>query len=263
MQQIPFYDAEWLVSYWRAIELLSSSPMKLAQFKAAMAALLPPANFRAQLANLITGEEYSRMRSDLAGVVADDMSRHELFDFGRIVSHRHPAFDAIHQTVAPRLSALVGELVEPSYQFLAQYGNLGVCGVHLDAPSAKWTVDICIEQSAPWSIFVSETVPWPEPTLFVDENWRHKLTSDGNVRFTEFQVSPGDSLVFCGSSQWHYRNRIPRVIQSNHCSLLFLHYRAANTSSLVDQREWASRFDAEELRNAIRLANISQRVQPG
>ena len=57
------------------------------------------------------------------------------------------------------VSGLVGEAVEASYNFLSLYAGAASCAVHMDAPSAKWTLDICIDQSRLWTIEVSDVVP--------------------------------------------------------------------------------------------------------
>jgi hypothetical protein len=62
----------------------------------------------------------------------------------------------MQRELVARVSDLVGEEVEPSYNFLSLYTRMGIFEPHLDAPSAKWTLDICIDQSEPWPIYFSQ-----------------------------------------------------------------------------------------------------------
>ena len=34
----------------------------------------------------------------------------------------------------------------PAYNFLSLYTQLDICEPHMDAPKAKWTLNVCIEQ---------------------------------------------------------------------------------------------------------------------
>ncbi|MCY7281379.1 MAG: hypothetical protein LH610_10885 [Sphingomonas bacterium] len=92
--------------------------------------------------------------------------KHEMLRFGRLIVHEAELCTELQAKLTDRISELVNEPVEPSYNFLSLYNNLGVCAVHMDAPSAKWTFDYCIEQSDPWPIYLSQVQPWPE-------KWRH------------------------------------------------------------------------------------------
>ena len=82
-------------------------------------------------------------------MLTDELEKQELFNFGRLVVHDHPYFNQIQNTMTDLVSEIAQEPVEAYYNFLSLYNNLGVCEVHMDALSAKWTLDVCINQSDP------------------------------------------------------------------------------------------------------------------
>jgi hypothetical protein len=86
----------------------------------------------------------------VASLRPTDLELHEARTFGRFVVHDHPYFTELQQHIVPLVSAAVGEPVEAAYNFLSLYGGLGVCPPHMDSPEAKWTLDLCLNQSAPW-----------------------------------------------------------------------------------------------------------------
>ena len=108
--------------------------------------------------------------------------------FGRQVVHDHSELSKIQRTLTETVSSLVGEAVEPCYYFLSLYNNLGVCKVHMDAPLAKWTLDICIEQSAPWPIQFSQWVPWPEQFEQTQDDWRSQIVNDLKLQFQSYAL---------------------------------------------------------------------------
>jgi hypothetical protein len=147
---------------------------------------------------------------------------------------------------------LCGEPVEPCYNFLSLYNNLGVCAVHMDAPSAKWTLDYCIEQSAPWPIYLSQVRPWPEAWQCEEgADWEALIKSDSQNRFRSYELREGHAIVFAGSSQWHYRERIPRQSKNNFCHLLFFHFVPSGAQHLTRVTRWAEHFGIPELAQVV------------
>ena len=57
--------------------------------------------------------------------------------------------------------------------------------------------------------------------------------------------------MFGGSSQWHYRERIPRPHKDNFCHLVFLHFVPAGAGHLTHASKWAEHFGLPELANLI------------
>jgi hypothetical protein len=80
--------------------------------------------------------------------------------------------------------------------------------MHLDAPSAKWTFDYCIEQSGSWPIHLSQVRPWPETWANDDPDWEATVRNDPDNQFSPIELQEGEAIIFSGSSQWHYRDRI-------------------------------------------------------
>src|SRR5207244_3336916 len=121
--------------------------------------------------------------------------------------------------------------------------------VHLDAPAAKWTLDLCVDQSTPWPIYFSQVCPWPESDgeAWSDEDWQDKVKQSASLKFTAYTLKPGQAVVFSGSSQWHYRDRLPDAAIHHFCTLLFLHFIPRGTAELVQSKNWARLFGIPDL----------------
>ena len=119
---------------------------------------------------------------------------------------------------------------------------MGVCPVHLDAPEAKWTFDLCVDQSAPWPIYFSPVQPWPnsEPEAWHGADWEANLKE--SQQFEPYILQPGQAVVFSGSSQWHYRDAIANSGSQQFCTLLFFHYIPKGSGELVRPKNWATLF---------------------
>ncbi len=123
--------------------------------------------------------------------------------------------------------------------------------MHIDAPSAKWTLDYCIEQSAPWPIYLSRVRPWPEEWSLASSDWEAAVRNDPENRFTSVELQEGQAIVFGGSSQWHYRDRIERRSANNFCHLVFFHFVPKGTQHLTNPKRWAEYFAIPELAEVI------------
>ena len=119
----------------------------------------------------------------------------------------------------------------------------------MDSPEAKYTLDLCLRQSQEWPIYLSQPVPWPEPDgpQWPRENWEQKIKTSPALKFTPHILQPGKALIFSGSSQWHYREALPRTAPLQFCDLLFFHYIPRGTAELVKPRNWARLFGVPEL----------------
>ncbi len=204
------------------------------------------------LPRLFDDEVIAELRNIISKLEFGDKTVGELRSFGRFVEWDLPYVTVLQKQIADSIGEYVGEPVEPCYNFLSLYKELGVCQPHMDAPFAKWTVDLCIEQSAVWPIHFSQIVPWPEDWEYPDTDWKNAIKNDPANEFQAFDMQEGEALIFSGSSQWHYRNAIERVQDANFCHLLFLHYIPAGTSALTKPANWKDIFsipDLAELKN--------------
>lgn len=176
------------------------------------------------------------------------MSLGELLRFGRSIRHNLPFLTTLQHVLTAAVSEVVQEDVVPAYNFFCLYNNLGVCEVHMDAPSAKWTPDLCIEHTAPWPLNISPVSPWPvDLNLSRDEDWQTAIKDQNE--FEPHCMNEGDAVVFAGSSQWHFRPRIPRVRHQNFCHLAFLHFLPRGSGALVTPQLWPDLLDLPEIRD--------------
>jgi len=248
----PWYDSYWLTSYSNAEKFLRShQPDKLQDFTAAFDVLRTDPTFQVKrVPEPLSEENHARLIEFIADHAPGYIEKHEVLRFGRTVVHDADICTDIQASLTDRMSDWVGEPVEPSYNFLSLYNNLGICGIHLDAPSAKWTFDYCIQQSRTWPIHIGRVRPWPEQWAQVDD-WEVAVRSDPNNQFSSFAMQDREALVFSGSSQWHFRDRLLRRGENHFCHLLFLHFIPAGTRHLANPQSWAEHFAIPALADVV------------
>lgn len=235
-----WYDSWWLSAHEQAREILSDrSPAVLAAFEESIRPLRTSDRFETTVVDsVLTTDELARVRAEIAGLSRTELSLDDLDEarrFGRFMRRNLPQFSSLQRRLAALVSDLAGEPVEPTYNFLSMYGAPGVCEPHVDAPCAKWTLDICIDQSAPWPLWISQVVPWPETGAAPGKE-------SPELRFTAYTLQPGQAVLFSGSSQWHYRDPMPPGAGRRFCDLLFLHYVPAGTRDASRPQAWAQLF---------------------
>ncbi len=255
----PWYDAWWLADYARARDILARErPDVLAPFERALKIFEAPADFTVPtLDGVFDGPTLETIRKTLASLRPDELEMHEAKLFGRFVVHNHPYFTELQRSLVPLVSRHAGEQVEPSYNFASLYGSPGVCPPHMDAPDAKWTLDVCIRQSAPWPIHFSQIVPWPAPGDWPEDEtaFHEAVLGSPELRFTPVTLEPGQAALFSGSSQWHYRDRMPPHDGRRFCELLFFHFIPAGSRDLVMPSNWARIFGVPQLAGLGRTDN--------
>ena len=263
LRVFPWYDSIWLSQYATARAYLAEHhPRRLSDFLAALEPLRTRDDFEVlELRSLLDADEVGRISALVKSLPLEALEMHEIDGFGRFVVHDEPTLRALHSSMADRVSDRVGERVEPHYSFLSLYTKLGRCPVHMDAPSAKWTLDICIDQSEPWPIHLSQIVPWPEGFADQGGDWAGRVMSDTQHRFTSYVLDPGDALVFSGSSQWHYRQPLPRPGGRTFATLLFFHFIPVGTRELVRPEEWARLFGVPQLAGVVATAGEAASAQ--
>ena len=252
-RRFPWYDSAWLACFVRAKAFIASRhPSEVAGFVEAMQPLrTDPAFHTKHLGSLLEGELLGRIRKVIAALNPADLELHEIKSFGRWVVHDHPILAELQDAMTRIVSDVVGEPVASSYNFLSLYTRLGKCPVHMDAPFAKWTLDICIDQSDPWPIHFSQVMPWPEEANLPGESWESQILGDASNRFESFTLEPGEAVVFSGSSQWHYRDSLPSAKQNAFCHLMFFHFVPAGVAAYIDPKCWEGYFDIPGLGEVI------------
>jgi len=258
--EFPWYDSLWLKAYTQAESLLSKrSTSATAEFVDAMDVFRVSPKFNEiQINSILSKPTLERVRTIISNVDPALYEKHEFLKFGRLVIHDLPEFNTIQQELTSHVEQAVGEPLEASYNFLSLYNNLGKCDLHMDSPYAKWTLDICIDQSAIWPIYFSEVVRWPEG-FTPEDNWQSNIISSSERKFREYTLEPNQAVIFAGSSQWHYRNRIEQRFKQNFCHLLFLHFIPLGTKELINPRNWARLFSAPELNG---IDDVISRLSP-
>lgn len=254
----PWYDSPWLSDYTQAKGILEKHhPDRLDEFVAAMDVLRTRSDFEAVKLDAVFDDSTKEKIKNIArSFVSSELEKDELLSFGRQVVHDDPRFTKLQGEVVDLVSEAVGEAVEPCYNFLSLYNNLGVCKVHMDAPLAKWTLDYCIEQSEVWPIYFSQVRPWPEEFEVLEgQKWEEQIRDDPENQFTEYNLHEGEAIIFGGSSQWHYRDRIVKKQEKNFCHLLFFHFIPKGTKDLVYSKRWAKHFGIPELKEVAKKSS--------
>jgi hypothetical protein len=219
--------------------LRENAPEKLAEFEAMIEPLKTRPDFEPIVLKDFMSEEFLEKAKDLIRNLPQERKEgHEMFQFGRTVVHSDPLFNEYQAAITDRVSELVGEEVEPSYNFLSLYYNMGVCEVHMDAPEAKYTVDLLIEQTVDWPIHISNWQPWPEDLIGIGDDWEDKIRNDPNIQFKSYSMEPRGGVIFSGSNSWHYRDAIFDVKKKHHCYLIFFHFIPKGTKEFVYRRNW-------------------------
>ena len=245
----PWYDSEWLDSYVLAKEIIQKyNPSMLEEFINKTDILKTRSDFKIiNKSKMFDKTTYKEIQNVIKEVQDNNSDKEEFFRFGRKVVWDNSYLNELQIKLTNYVSEVVQEPVEPSYNFLSLYNNLGVCGVHMDAPYAKWTLDVCINQSEKWPIYFSRIQDWPEKYKTVEDNWQNQIKSDVTNDFSKYELKENEAVVFSGSSQWHYRDRILKSQKNNYCHLAFFHYIPEGSSDIVDPSRWAGLFKTPEL----------------
>jgi hypothetical protein len=244
----PWYDSLWLSAFERARATIAQvAPARIEEFEHAFDVLRTDSNFEPRLLpGLFDADRMERIVSVTTALAPAQLEMHEARMFKRFVVHNHPEFTRLQSEILAAVGEAAGELLEPAYNFLSLYGPQGVCPLHMDSPQAKWTLDLCIRQHAPWEIHFSPVVPWPSTGSY-SSTWEVELRESLRGQTRSFAPQPGEAILFSGSSQWHFRDPIPADDQQAFCDLLFFHFIPLGTAELVKPESWARLFGIPEL----------------
>jgi hypothetical protein len=125
----------------------------------------------------------------------------------RHVRHNDPALAPLHQALTARVQAEVGLRLQPSYSFLACYGEGGRVPPHRDRAQCQVTLDLCLEDGG-----FGE--PWP---LFVEDR--------------AYVFGANEALLYHGCAQIHHRLEKPAGTVAH---LAFFHFVEADFSGPLD-----------------------------
>lgn len=254
----PWYDSHWLADFVRACRFVETHfPERLTAFKAAFEVFKTRPDFKATLlADFIEPDTLQQIRQAVSSLRPGELELHEIRSFGRWVVHDHPILTKLQHSMTAKVEEIAGEELEMCYNFLSLYTKMGRCPVHLDTPQAKWTLDICVDQSAPWPIYFSQVCEWPTDPKVWGESWEEQVKNDPNLCFEERVLTPGGAVLFSGSSQWHYRDPLPGG--KAFCSLLFFHFIPKGTSEILRPENWEGMFELPGLTSCLLVAQKSQ-----
>src|SRR5258706_2451637 len=128
--------------------------------------------------------------------------------------HNESVARFFHHQIAKSLGAIVGEVIKPSYVYLASYLSGSELKKHTDRQQCEFSVTLCLDFSPEPDLATS----WP---ILVD-------TPEGSV--TIYQAL-GDGLVYRGTKVPHYRS----VLAEGHMSTsIFFHYVPESFSGPLD-----------------------------
>lgn len=252
-KKFPWYDSAWLRKFEKAKELLKQeNPELLNDFLNTMGRLRTNEDFKVRsLSKLFDQESLTEIKKRISELKSAQLEKHESLSFGRLLVRNDPFFNDLQQNLIGLVSEQVKEEVEISYNFLSLYSNLGICPAHLDSPTAKWTLDICVDQSIEWPIYISQVKPWPDYDRYSGEDWQTKILEDPENKFQPYLLKPGDGIIFSGSSQYHYRKRIYTGRKNDYCNLIFFHFIPKGSKKWISPKYWPERFGIENLDSAL------------
>lgn len=132
----------------------------------------------------------------------------------RYAAYNDPVARFFHRQITIPFSAVAGELVKPSYVYLASYLSGAELKKHVDREQCEFSITLCLDFS-------------PEPDLV--SPWPIRLdTPTGTV--TVYQAL-GDGLAYRGTRLPHYRSPLGR---SQTSTSIFFHYVAADFAGSLD-----------------------------
>lgn len=233
-----WYDGSFLARFEAARRMLAIiRPERSDQFIEAFDVLQTRPDFSVRsIDDVLPPSRFAKLLEQVRKVPAKALKSYEQAPFGRDILHDLPALTELQHELTPLVAQLAGESVEPSYNFLSLYRSGGRCPPHLDAPSAKWTLDLCLAQNLEWPIHFGKVRPWPTAANVNEER--------SGTTYTAHLLRPNQAILFSGSAQWHYRDVMPA---HGFCHLAFFHYHPKDCGDLVHPERWATYFDLPEL----------------
>jgi hypothetical protein len=132
----------------------------------------------------------------------------------RYIAYNEPVARFFHRYLMKMVSAVAGELVKPSYVYLASYLSGAELKKHTDREQCEFSISLCLD----FSPEPEGATPWP-------------LCLDAPGGMVRIQQSLGDGLFYRGMQVPHSRDRLNEGLTS---TSIFFHYVSASfTGSLA------------------------------
>jgi hypothetical protein len=132
----------------------------------------------------------------------------------RYVSYNESVARFFHQAITPMLSAVAGEILQPSYVYMASYLSGAELQKHTDRKQCEFSITLCLDFS-------------PEPAL--ETPWPIRLDTPSGL-VTVYQAL-GDGLAYRGTRLPHYRDKLSDGQTS---TSIFFHYVSADFRGSLD-----------------------------
>jgi hypothetical protein len=126
----------------------------------------------------------------------------------RYCAYNEPVARYFHRQIVGSLSAVAGELLKPSYVYMASYLSGAALRKHVDRAQCEFSVTLCLDFS-------------PEPALATP--WPIKL--DTKTDTVTVHQALGDGLAYRGTRLPHYRSPLSEGQTS---TSIFFHYVSAD-----------------------------------
>lgn len=167
----------------------------------------------------------------LKGFVVDSLRHIGSYDapFNRTTIHNSPALINLHKQLAPFASELFQTELKPSYLFVSNYFDNGVCGLHYDRPQCFRTIDLLVHQDnpKPWPLAISDAWTDDQFKEFAESIDPEDADRDiepgdlqGRVVWNEALLYPNDAACYSGTHSWHFRP----VPSTGRADLVFFHF---------------------------------------
>ncbi len=160
--------------------------------------------------NLLEQKQLESFRARIALIKESGNYTHDNKYFMRDMLQNDPFFVKIHNLLMnPLAQTFFPVPVMPSHSFVLMYdGGKGNFNIHVDQSYCEWSLDVCVSQSHVWPIYINSKFVMPgEPGTVNFETYEQEEIEKLHREGTPYELSPGDALLFCGSTQPHWRKK--------------------------------------------------------
>lgn len=181
--------------------------------------------FALDVAESIKNHINDRVKTLSLGVpLLSDAADEEFPKFNRQYAHNPPLLVKIHSQLTEFASEQFEEKLKPSYAFLSIYNEQGVCPLHIDRPQCYRTIDYLVSQKVNngWPLYISKSFERNEikDSKILPETEQEIEEIKKSFEWNEIILNPNDAVLYSGTHQWHYRNKI----DGETATLIFFHF---------------------------------------